>query len=135
MNFIAAARLVLAGVAVGGAVWAAGAAREQGVAVRLHAQEQAPVQREVTVTAKKYAFSPGRIEVNQNDLVRVTLRSDDIPHSFTVDSYRIAKRVGAGQTVTFEFRADHSGSFPIYCNLRQEDGCREMRGELVVHGK
>jgi cytochrome c oxidase subunit 2 len=135
MNFIAAARLVLAGVAVGGAVWAAGAAGEQGVAVRLHAQEQAPVQREVTVTAKKYAFSPGRIDVNQNDLVRVTLRSDDIPHSFTVDSYRIAKRVGAGQTVTFEFRADHSGSFPIYCNLRQEDGCREMRGELVVHGK
>ena len=135
MNFIAAARLVLAGVAVGGAVWAAGAAGEQGVAVGLHAQEQAPVQREVTVTVKKYAFSPGRIEVNQNDLVRVTLRSDDIPHSFTVDSYRIAKRVGAGQTVTFEFRADHSGTFPIYCNLRQEDGCREMRGELVVHGK
>jgi cytochrome c oxidase subunit II len=135
MNFIAAARLVLAGVAVGGAVWAAGAAGEQGVVVRLDAQEQAPVQREVTVTAKKYAFSPGRIDVNQNDLVRVTLRSDDIPHSFTVDSYRIAKRVGAGQTVTFEFRADHSGTFPIYCNLRQEDGCREMRGELVVHGK
>jgi cytochrome c oxidase subunit II len=135
MNFIAAARLVLAGVAVGGAVWAAHAPGEQGVVARLHAQEQAPVQREVTVTAKKYAFSPGRIDVNQNDLVRVTLRSDDIPHSFTVDSYRIAKRVGAGQTVTFEFRADHSGTFPIYCNLRQEDGCREMRGELVVHGK
>ena len=135
MNVISAARLVLAGVAVGGAALAAGRPGQQGAIVRLHAQEQAPVQREVTVTAKKYAFSPGRIEVNENDLVRVTLRSDDIPHSFTVDSYRIAKRVGAGQTVTFEFRADHSGSFPIYCNLRQEDGCREMRGELVVHGK
>ena len=103
--------------------------------VRLHAQDQAPVQRDVTITAKKYAFDPVRVEVNQNDLVRVTLRSDDIPHSFTVDSYRIAKRVGAGQTVTFEFRADHAGTFPIYCNLRQEDGCRAMRGELVVHGK
>src|SRR5215203_5544278 len=135
MNFIAAARLVLAGVAVGGAVWAAGAAGEQGVVVRLDAQEQAPVQREVTVTAKKYAFSPGRIDVNQNDLVRVTLHSGDIPHSFTIDGYRIAKRVAAGQTVSFEFRADQAGTFPIYCNLRQEDGCRTMRGELVVHGK
>ena len=106
------------------------------LAVRLDAQEQAPVQREVDGHGpKKYAFDPGRIEVNQNDLVRVTLRSDDIAHSFTIDSYRIAKRVGAGQTVTFEFRADQAGTFPIYCNLRQEDGCRTMRGELVVHGK
>jgi len=43
--------------------------------------------------------------------------------------------VAAGQTVTFEFRADQAGTFPIYCNLRQEDGCRDMRGALVVHGK
>jgi heme/copper-type cytochrome/quinol oxidase subunit 2 len=103
--------------------------------VRVFAQEQAPVQRDVTVTTRKYAFDPARIEVNQNDLVRVTLRSDDIAHSFTVDAYRIAKRVGAGQAVTFEFRADQAGTFPVYCNLRQEDGCRNMRGELVVHGK
>src|SRR5829696_3793710 len=135
MKLRGATRLICAGMLVGAAALTWTALRGRGPVVRLDAQEQAPVQREVTVTAKKYAFSPGRIEVNQNDLVRVTLRSDDIPHSFTVDSYRIAKRVGAGQTVTFEFRADHSGTFPIYCNLRQEDGCREMRGELVVHGK
>ena len=29
----------------------------------------------------------------------------DIPHSFTIDEYRIAKRAGTGQTVTFEFRS------------------------------
>ena len=58
--------------------------------------------------------------MDQNDLVRVTLHSGDIPHSFTIDGYRIAKRVGAGQTVSFEFRADQAGTFPIYCNLRQE---------------
>ena len=41
-------------------------------------------------------------------------------------------KVGPGQTVTFEFRADQPGSFPIYCSLRQDDGCRQMRGELIV---
>jgi heme/copper-type cytochrome/quinol oxidase subunit 2 len=96
------------------------------------AQEQAPVQRTFDVTAKKYSFAPGRIEVSQDDLVKITLHSSDIAHSFTVDAYRIAKRVGEGQTVTFEFRADQPGTFPIYCNLRQDDRCREMRGELVV---
>jgi cytochrome c oxidase subunit II len=128
------ARLICAGVLAGAAV-AAGLAVRHRWPVRLSAQEQAPVQREIAVTAKKYAFEPGRIEVNQNDLVRVTLHSGDIPHSFTIDGYRIAKRVGAGQTVTFEFRADQAGTFPVYCNLRQEDGCRSMRGEFVVHGK
>ena len=34
--------------------------------------------------------------------------------------------------VTFEFRADKTGAFPFYCNLLTEDGCRQMRGELVV---
>ena len=97
-----------------------------------HAQEQAPTRREFQVTARKYTYAPARIEVSQDDLVKVTLHSDDIPHSFTIDAYRIAKRVGAGQTVTFEFRADQAGTFPIYCTLRQDEKCREMRGSLVV---
>ena len=94
--------------------------------------QQPGVQRHVQVTARKYSFTPGRIEVNQDDLVKITLHSEDIAHSLTIDGYRIAKRVGGGQTVTFEFRADQTGSFPIYCNLRQDDGCQKMRGELVV---
>jgi heme/copper-type cytochrome/quinol oxidase subunit 2 len=100
----------------------------------LLAQEQAPTRRELTITARKYGYAPSRIEVTQDDLVKVTINvpGDDIPHSFTIDGYRIAKRVGAGQTVTFEFRADQAGTFPIYCNLRQDERCREMKGTLVV---
>src|SRR3954470_5898743 len=135
MRFSATSRLIGVGILACAALLAF-TAKGTGVPVaRLRAQEQAPVQRQIAISAKKFAFNPVRIEVNKNDLVRVTLRSEDIPHSFTVDGYCIAKRVGAGQTVTFEFRADQAGTFPIYCNLRQEDGCRDMRGELVVHGK
>ena len=99
-----------------------------------HAQEQAPTRREFHVNARKYDVSPTRLEVVQDDLVKVTLQSpaDDIPHSFTIDGYRIAKRVGAGQSVTFEFRADQAGTFPIYCNLKQDEKCREMKAALVV---
>ena len=28
--------------------------------------------------------------------------------------------------------AEKAGTFPFYCNLQTEDGCRQMRGELVV---
>ena len=89
-------------------------------------------ERKFTVSAHKYAFNPGRLEVRQDDLVRVTFSTDDIPHSFTIDTYRIAKRVEPGKPIVFEFRADQPGRFPIYCNLAADDGCRKMIGELVV---
>ena len=31
----------------------------------------------------------------------------------TIDAYRIAKRVSPGQPITFEFRADQPGTFPL----------------------
>jgi heme/copper-type cytochrome/quinol oxidase subunit 2 len=88
--------------------------------------------REFTVTGRANAFAPGRIEVQKDDLVKITFTAADIAHSFTIDSYRIAKRAAAGQTVVFEFRADQTGTFTYYCELTQDAKCRQMKGELVV---
>ena len=96
------------------------------------AQDQGPTAKPFVVTLHRYAFDPPRIEVNQDDLVKIELRSGDIAHSLTIDDYRISKRVSADQPVTFEFRADHPGNFPYYCNLQIDDGCRRMRGQLIV---
>ncbi len=104
-------------------------------AFTLLARAQEDGERSVTVSAHKYAFSPARVEVRQDDLVRVIFSTDDIPHSFTIDKYRIAKRVEPGKPIVFEFRADQPGRFPIYCNLTADDGCRKMIGELVVSSR
>jgi len=40
---------------------------------------------EFTVIAKDFAFAPARLEVKQNDIVRITFRAVDIPHTFTID--------------------------------------------------
>ena len=88
--------------------------------------------REFTVEGNQFAFSPARLEVQKDDLVKVTFTARDMAHSFTLDEYRIVKRASAGQTVVFEFRADRSGSFTFYCNLSQSDKCREMKGHLDV---
>lgn len=77
-------------------------------------------------------MEPARLEVEEGDIVRITLIAGDIPHSFTVDTYRIAKRGEPGKPVTFEFLADRAGTFRFYCNLMIDDGCRKMAGELVV---
>jgi cytochrome c oxidase subunit 2 len=101
-------------------------------------QEGSPAKgaaREISVSARRYVFEPAHIEVQQDDLVKIKFTAEDIAHSFTVDKYRIAKRAGAGQTVTFEFRADQPGTFTYYCNLAIDEGCRKMKGELVVKTK
>jgi plastocyanin len=87
--------------------------------------------REFNLRGDGFSFSPGRIEVQKDDIVKITFTAVDMPHSFSMDGpYRIAKRASAGQTVTFEFRA--SGSERFYCNLTQDERCKGMHGELVV---
>jgi heme/copper-type cytochrome/quinol oxidase subunit 2 len=95
-------------------------------------QEQGPSTRPFKVTAKRYKFDPARIEVTQDDLIAIELSTEDIAHSFTLDAYRIDKRATPGHPVTFEFRADKTGTFTFYCDLKTEEGCRTMKGELVV---
>jgi len=97
------------------------------------AQEQGGQVREFAVTGDHYAFSPASIPVNRNDLVKITFTAKDMPHSFTIDGpYRISKRANAGQSVTFEFRADQPGNFTIYCALSQDPKCSDMKGSLQV---
>ncbi len=75
------------------------------------AQEVAPTRRAFTVVAKDGRFEPDRLDVSRNDLVTITLRSEGGPHSFAIDAYRVMKRAGTGETITFEFRADQVGRF------------------------
>jgi len=99
------------------------------------AQEQAPNRREFAILAKDHTFTPNKIEVTQDDLVKITLKSEDRPSSFAIDAYRLIKRAGGGLTITFEFRADKPGTFPFYCNLTSDPECKDMKGTLVVKAK
>ena len=98
-------------------------------------QEQAPNRREFTIVAKDHTFTPDKLEVSQDDLVRITLKSEGRPSSFAIDAYRLIKRSGGGQTISFEFRADQAGTFPFYCNLTSDEACKDMKGTLVVKAK
>jgi len=99
------------------------------------AQEQAPNRREFTIVAKDHVFTPNKLEVSQDDLVKITLKSEDRPSSFAIDAYRIVKRAAGGLATTFEFRADRAGTFTFYCNLTADEGCKEMKGTLIVKPK
>ena len=99
---------------------------------RAAAQDQAPERRDLTITAKDYRFSPARVEVGRDDLLRLTVKSEDVAYGFTIDEYRVSKRVPANGSVVLELRADREGSFPFYSNLTSDSRHAQMRGELVV---
>jgi heme/copper-type cytochrome/quinol oxidase subunit 2 len=99
--------------------------------IRASAREPGQI-REFTVEGNQFAFSPSRLDVQKDDLVKITFTARDMAHSFTIDEYRIAKRAGQGQSVVFEFRADRSGTVAFYCNLSGDDRCRNMKGQLSV---
>ena len=105
------------------------------VLVPISAQEPAQNRREFTIVAKDHTFTPDRLDVSQDDLVTITLRSEDVPVSFAIDAYRIIKRVPGRTSITFAFRADQAGTFPFYCNLTADKDCKDMKGTLNVRAK
>jgi len=118
-----------AGLAVGtGLALVAGLARPE-------AQDQAPERRDITITAKDFRFSPSRVEISRDDLLRLTVKSEDVAYGFTIDDYRVSKRVPAGGSVVLELRADREGTFPFYSNMTSDARHGQMRGELIVRKK
>jgi len=104
-------------------------------AVSLSAQEPAQNRRDFTIVAKDHVFTPNKLEVAQDDLVKITLRSEDRPASFAIDAYRIVKRVPGNSSISFEFRAAQAGTFRFYCNLTKDPDCKDMTGTLIVRPK
>ena len=106
-----------------------GACLIAGFSSRLFAQDQAPNRREFSITAREYRFTPDRLEVTQDDLVKLTVESADVTYSFTIDAYRLSRRIPAGAKTVIEFRADQTGMFDFYSNMT---GHEKVRGQLVV---
>lgn len=95
-------------------------------------EAQPPGKRELTLTGKNFRFTPDRLEVVQDDLVKLTVVSEDVAYGFTVDDYRLSRRVPAGGSTTIEFHASRPGTFVFYSNLTNDARHAQMRGQLVV---
>ncbi len=70
---------------------------------------------EIAITAKFATFEPSTITVAKGQIVKLTITSTDISHTFTIDELGINVAVGSGQTVTKEFIVEEAGTFAFYC--------------------
>ena len=88
--------------------------------------------REFTIDASNFAFSLKELEVNEGEMVRITLTNKMGMHDWKLDEFNVGTKVlQAGQSETIEFLADKKGTFEYYCSVGQHRA-NGMKGTLTV---
>ncbi len=95
------------------------------------AQEK-PEAREITMTAKKYEFSPSEIRMHQGETVKLSITALDRKHGFKIEALGIDRELPKGEVITIEFTADQAGVYPIACSKFCGLGHGKMKGQLIV---
>lgn len=137
MSRAASAFVLLMTTATGGVLGAAAA------------RSNSPSERQIHVTARKYAYEPAVIRVNRGDVLRFRLDSSDVVHGFYLEGYDVDARI-APQAPFVELRrpstpdapperveeivvvADRSGKFRFRCSNTCGFMHPFMQGELIV---
>jgi len=74
-----------------------------------------------------------QLHVPANKNVRITLRSQDVLHSFFLPNVRLKQDVVPGRSIDVWFNATKTGNFELACAELCGLGHYTMRGELIVH--
>lgn len=137
MSRAASAFLVLLTTATGGVLGAAGA------------RSNSPSERQIHITASKYAYEPPVIRVNRGDVLRLRLESSDVVHGFYLEGHDLDARI-VPQAPFVELRrpstpdapperveeivvvARRSGKFRFRCSNTCGFMHPFMQGELIV---
>ena len=89
--------------------------------------------RQITLKAKKFEWDPAKIEVRVDEVVEVTLLSEDVKHGFICKGLKIkAVKFKKDQPAMITFTAERPGTFRFKCADFCGLGHRRMKGEVVV---
>jgi len=88
--------------------------------------------KEFTMIAKQWEFSPDTIRVNEGDSVVLNVKSIDVSHGLAIPLYGIDEFLSPGQTVKIEFVANKKGTFPFACSVSCGVGHGGMVGKIIV---
>jgi cytochrome c oxidase subunit II len=94
---------------------------------------QAQEPQKITVTAKKYEFTPSTIEVKAGQPVEITFQSEDTKHGFECKELGIEKIVfDKDKPETVTFTAEKPGTYEFKCAKFCGTGHGKMKGSIVV---
>ncbi len=91
-----------------------------------------PVDREITIWARRFEFIPAVITVQQGDHVRLNFKTADVSHGLYIDGYDVNIKVNGDETESIEFVADKVGTFKFRCSATCGPFHPFMAGKFVV---
>jgi cytochrome c oxidase subunit 2 len=86
----------------------------------------------ITMTAKKYEFTPSTITVVRGHAVRIEATALDKTHGIEIKSFNVKVKLEKGKTTVIEFMPDRAGEFEIRCSEFCGLGHGHMKGKLIV---
>ena len=90
-------------------------------AATLFARDGDVVATSVSVSAK--GFDPATLTARRDEAVNLAVASTDVEHCFSLDAFRVEKRLLPGRVVAVRFTPDTTGRFPYRCCLHSgEEG-------------
>ncbi|TAL94500.1 MAG: cytochrome c oxidase subunit II [Paraburkholderia sp.] len=97
---------------------------------RLDAKADGP--RVIKVHARKFVFTPNRIELAPNEKVIFELTAQDIIMGFSIPQLGVRADVPPGATVRLPAQAGTAGNVEFLCDIFCGSGHETMNGTLVV---
>jgi cytochrome c oxidase subunit 2 len=85
-----------------------------------------------SLTAKKWEFSPSSITVNKGDTVKLSIKSIDVTHGFSLPDFNVNATLKPNETTEVTFIADKTGTFSFFCSVFCGAGHTDMNGTLIV---
>ena len=89
-------------------------------------------EREVSVTAKEFEYSPSNIELKKGEPVVLKLTSLDRQHGFNCTALGLRADINPGKTTEIHFVPSKSGVYNFQCDVFCGEGHEDMTGTITV---
>jgi cytochrome c oxidase subunit II len=105
------------------------AGREMRAASNARAEETARV---VSITAKRYEFTPNVVTLKKGETVVLELSSEEVQHGFYVRGLKVDEDIHPGQKTRVTITPDKAGTFDTICDHICGPGHKNMKMTIVV---
>ena len=86
----------------------------------------------IAVTAERFKFTPGVIQLKVGEPVVLELTSLDRKHGFQVPDLKIDETIEPGKVTRLRIVPDKAATYDFHCSIFCGSGHEEMAGQIVV---
>jgi cytochrome c oxidase subunit II len=95
-------------------------------------RDDAPPERTIPVSAKRFAFEPNEIHIRKGEAVTLAVTSQDVTHGFFSRPLHFDEDLAPGKTVHVRIAPPEAGTYTVICDHFCGSGHGGMKMTIVV---